>query len=99
MTLSTMVIVSIVWNGVMSSVIVWSTVCTLNAMDRRTGFWRRLAYVMMGTGALASVLAPLYLQRPPTATELLLVTAVSILRVLDMAGILASSQPHSRLSR
>lgn len=87
-----LVTIAVGLNLILSLTILWTTLCALNGMSRETGFLRRLAFILLGTGAFASVLAPLYLQRPPSATELLLVTAVAALRITDMMKVHSTRQ-------
>ena len=79
-----LVILIVGLNSMLALTVLWTSLCAINEMNRRTSFMRRVAFILLGTGGLASVLAPFYLHRVPTATELLLVTAVAVLRITDM---------------
>jgi hypothetical protein len=69
---------------ILSLTVLWTTLCALNEMNRKTPFFRRVAFVLLGTGAFASLLTQLFPQRQPTATELLLFTAIAVLRITDI---------------
>lgn len=60
-------------------VTLWTTICVVNHMNRKTPFIRRLAFVLLGTGAAAMVIAPVYLNRSPTISEMLVLLALALL--------------------
>jgi len=70
---------AIVLSTALALVILLSTICVINHMDRKTPFLRRLAFVLLGTGAAAMMVAPAYLQRPPSLSEILLLLALALL--------------------
>jgi len=76
-------IVCITLNSIASLVALWSSICATNHMCRTTPLPIRLAFILIGVGAAASLLAPGYLGRAPTNAELLLVTGFALLAVAD----------------
>lgn len=72
---------------VLSSIAIWSVVCVVNHMNSRTPFLRRLAFILLGTGAAGMLIAPFYLQRTPTASEFLLLLALNLLAYTERARV------------
>lgn len=70
-------------NTVASTIVLWSAICATNHMCRQTTFLVRAAYIMLGVGAAAVLLAPGYLGRPPTWAELLLICGLALLSIGD----------------
>lgn len=70
-------------NTLTGMAVVWSAICTTNRMTRTTPWTIRLAYILVGVGAGAVVLAPGYLDRAPTVAELLLISGMALLAVSD----------------
>lgn len=81
MASSTIVFFLIGTNTLFAAAILWSTLTALSTMTRKCNFWPRVAYVLMGTGAFAAILAPFYLERVPTLPELMFMVALTILRL------------------
>ena len=73
----------ILFNSAAAIVALWSSICATNHMSRKTPLAIRLAFILIGVGAAAALLAPGYLGRAPTNAELLLVTGVALLAVAD----------------
>ena len=73
----------ILFNSAAAIVALWSSICATNHMSRKTPLAIRLAFILIGVGAAAALLAPSYLGRAPTNAELLLVTGVALLAVAD----------------
>ena len=63
--------------------VLWSSICAANFMSLKTPALVRVAYILLGVGAAASLMAPGYLQRPPTLAELLLVCGMALLTVAN----------------
>jgi CHASE2 domain-containing sensor protein len=76
-------IVAILVNSVAAVAAIWSSICATNRMRRTTPLGVRVAYILIGVGAAASLLAPGYLGRAPTSAELLLVLGVALLAAAD----------------
>lgn len=74
---------AITLNTLAALVALWSSICATNHMRRVTPVAIRVAFILIGVGAAASLLAPGYLGRPPTNAELLLVTGIATLAVAD----------------
>ncbi len=70
-------------NTVAGLVVLWSAICATNHMSLSTPWVIRLAYILVGVGAGAVVLAPGYLNRAPTVAELLLVSGMALLALTD----------------
>lgn len=75
--------VAICWSSTLAVVSLWSAICALNAMSRATSNLIRAAYILLGVGACAVLLAPGYLNRAPSGAELLLVSGVAALALFD----------------
>lgn len=73
----------ILFNSSAAIVALWSSICATNHMSRKTTLAIRLAFILIGVGSAAALLAPGYLGRAPTNAELLLVTGVALLAVAD----------------
>lgn len=63
--------------------VIWSVLCATNNMSRRTPTTLRLAFILLGIGAFASLLAPAFLHRAPTPAETALCLGVAILSFVD----------------
>lgn len=70
-------------NTVTGMVVLWSAICATNRMSLATPWAIRLAYILVGVGAGAVVLAPGYLNRAPTVAELLLISGMALLALTD----------------
>lgn len=70
-------------NSVAGIVVLWSAICATNRMCLSTPWAVRLAFILVGVGAGAVVLAPGYLGRAPTEAELLLVSGMALLVLVD----------------
>lgn len=66
-------------NTVVSAVVLWSSICAVNRMTPHSPHLIRLAFVLMGVGAAATLLTPAYLYRVPDVSEVLLMTGVATL--------------------
>ena len=66
-------------NSTAAIVVLWSSVCALTHMGWHTRFDIRLAYILLGVGSVAVLLAPGYLGRTPTVSEMLLVYGAALL--------------------
>lgn len=74
---------SITANSIAALIALWSSICATNHMCRTTPLAIRVAFILIGVGSAASLLAPGYLGRAPTNAELLLVTGIAMLAVAD----------------
>lgn len=70
-------------NTVTSMIVLWSAICAADHMTTRTPHSIRIAFILVGVGAAAQLLSPPYLNRIPTAPELLLITGVAVLSIID----------------
>ena len=70
-------------NTLAGMVVIWSAICATNRMSLATPWVIRLAYILVGVGAGARVLAPGYLNQVPTVAELLLVSGMALLALAD----------------
>ncbi len=70
-------------NSIACLAVLWSVICATNNMSRRTSLPMRFAFILLGIGALASLLSPVYLNRPPTAAEAALCMGVAVLSAFD----------------
>jgi len=75
--------VLILLNTIVSTIVLWSSICATNRMTPRTPHLIRLAFVLLGAGAAATLLTPAYLNRVPTAPELLMMVGVASLTIGD----------------
>jgi len=75
--------VAIGWSSTLAVISLWSAICALNAMSRATSNLVRLAYILLGVGACAVLLAPGYLNRAPSGAELFLVSGMAALALFD----------------
>jgi len=55
----------ILFNSAAAIVALWSSICATNHMSRKTPLAIRLAFILIGVGAAAALLAPGYLGRAP----------------------------------
>ncbi len=62
-----------------SLVVLWTSICTINHMTRRTPITIRAAYILIGVGAAGVLLVPVYFHRPQTPAEMLLIAGTAIL--------------------
>jgi hypothetical protein len=70
-------------NSAAALVVLWSSVCALSHMNRHTRFDIRIAYILMGVGALAVLLAPGYLERMPDPGMMLLAWGAALLCIAN----------------
>ena len=70
-------------NTLLGVIVLWSCICAANHMSMSTPWAIRCAYVFLGVGAAAALLAPGYLHRTPTVAELFLVAGTALLSVTD----------------
>jgi uncharacterized membrane protein YfcA len=75
--------VQICLNSTAALVVLWSSVCALSHMTRHTRFDIRIAYILMGVGALAVLLAPGYLGRMPEPGMMLLAWGAALLCIAN----------------
>lgn len=87
-----MTILAIALSTVLALVTLLSTICVINQMDRKTPFLRRLAFIVLGTGSAAMLVAPTYLQRPPALSEILLLLALALLSFTERTHHRSSDQ-------
>lgn len=66
-------------NSSAAIVVLWSSVCALTHMGWKTRFDIRLAYILLGVGSVAVLLAPGYLGRTPAVSDMLLVYGAALL--------------------
>lgn len=79
----TLGVLAVCWSSAWALVALWSSICALNVMTRATPVIARLAYILLGVGACAVLLAPGYLNRAPSWAELFLVSGVAALALFD----------------
>lgn len=79
----TSVHILIALNTIAALWVIWSSICAANFMSLKTPFLVRCAYLLLGVGAAAALLAPGYLHRAPTFAELLLVLGLALLSMAD----------------
>lgn len=60
-------------------IVVWGSMCSLNGMHRDSSMILRVAHVCLAVGAAAVLLAPHYLDRSPSAAELLMLYGAAVL--------------------
>lgn len=70
-------------NTLASTIVLWSSICATNHMSPRTPHVIRLSFILVGIGAAATLLTPGYFNRVPTGPELLLITGVAALTIVD----------------
>lgn len=70
-------------NTVAATIVLWSSVCAANHMTRKTPLAIRAAFILVGVGAAAALLSPGYLNRVPTSAEMLLITGMAALTIVD----------------
>lgn len=70
-------------NTLGSLTVLWSSICATNYMSLKTSVIVRLAYIVLGVGAAASLLTPGYLGRAPTIAELALVCGMALLTMAE----------------
>lgn len=70
-------------NSIASLAVLWVVVCATNNMGRRTPFTIRLAFILLGLAAMATLLAPGYLDRTPTISEALFTLGIATLFLVD----------------
>lgn len=81
--MSTWDMVQIGINSIACLVILWSVICATNNMSFRTKTTLRLAFVLLGIGALAALISPVYSGRPPTYAESAMCLGIAILGLVD----------------
>jgi|GEM_PF-4362656 len=72
-------IVIIAVSTILSLFVTWSCVCTINAMSRRTRFLVRLAYILLGTGAIGIAMYPVWFHEPVDGYVLILLVAIALI--------------------
>ena len=70
-------------NTLFSLALIWASVCATNHMQRGTYWLIRIGYICMGAGAFSALIAPLFLSRDPTFSEVLLMLGVVALTYSD----------------
>ncbi len=77
----------LILNSVFSAVVLWAAVCAVNRMTRKTNFWIRITYIVLGTGAFSALITPLLSTSPqlqqPSIPTLLLMMAFTSMAVWD----------------
>lgn len=81
--MSILFIFMISMNTLLSGTVVWTALCSINHMTPKTRFPIRMGYLLMGVGAFAAMLSPLYFDRHPTVTEISLMAAIAFIRLAD----------------
>lgn len=73
-------------NSIFSSVVLWASICAVNQMTAKTRFFIRIAYVLLGMGAFATLILP-WLATPtiknPMIPNVLMTMAVAIMVLWD----------------
>lgn len=64
---------------VLSLFVTWTCICAVNNMSRKTRFLNRLAYVLLGTGAIGVAMYPFWFQKPIEAHVLILLAAIALI--------------------
>ena len=66
-------------NSIAAIMVLWSSICALTHMSWHTRLDIRLAYILLGVGSAAVLIAPGYLGSTPSASEMLLVYGAALL--------------------
>lgn len=67
----------------MASIVLWTSICTLNYMTLRSSPGSRLAYIFLGVGAASMLLGPIYFEHKPTVGGTVMVTGVAVLLITE----------------
>lgn len=70
-------------NTVAGLVVIWTALCTLNFMSPSTRWFSRVAYVLIGAGAAAMLLAPFYFKQALNGGSVILLCGVAVLLVSE----------------
>lgn len=70
-------------NSVAALMVLWTAICTLNFMTPRTPPGSRVAYVLLGVGAGAMLLGPVYFEHKPTVGGTVVATGVALLLIVE----------------
>lgn len=76
MNAATLIITGI--NMVNALVVLIHAFCVINQMGRKTGFGQRISYLLLATGAAASILFPFFFGRPSPLAEGVILAALSV---------------------
>lgn len=66
-----------------ASLVLWASICTINYMTATTPLPNRVAHILLGVGAAAMLLGPLYFDNKPTPGGAILTTGVALLLVTE----------------
>lgn len=66
-------------NSTAALIVIWGSMCALNGMCKESSTVLRVAHIFLAVGAAAVLLAPHYLNRDPSAAELLMVYGAAVL--------------------
>lgn len=66
-------------NVIAGLLVIWSSMCALNGMCRKTSSLTRGAYLFLAVGSAAILLAPVYLEREQTLAETLMIWGAAVL--------------------
>lgn len=66
-----------------ASLILWASICTLNFMTASTPWPHRISHILLGVGAAAMLLGPLYFDNKPTLGGALLSAGVALLLITE----------------
>lgn len=70
-------------NSLAALMVLWTAICTLNFMTPRTRPGARVAYVLLGVGAGAMLLGPIYFENKPTVGGTVMATGVALLLIVE----------------
>lgn len=70
-------------NTIAGLVVIWTALCTLNYMSPATRWFSRIAYVLIGAGAAAMLLAPFYFKQALNGGSVILLCGVAVLLVSE----------------
>lgn len=70
-------------NAIMATIVLWTSLCTLNFMTPGTPPGSRIAYILLGVGAASMLLGPLYLEHKPTVGGTVTAAGVALLLITE----------------
>lgn len=73
----------LVVNTITALTVLWTVLCTLNFMSAQSFWLTRVAYVLIGVGAGAMLIGPMYWNHEPTVGAVALLTGVTVALVTE----------------
>lgn len=80
----------------LSLFITWTCICAVNGMSPKTRLISRLAYVLLGTGAIGVAMYPIWFHRPVETHVLLLLVSIALI-AFDKLRLQRSITRHHRI--